>query len=257
MELLRELCCGWERRDGRVAEMLKNLGDIIHAYGEEFKKTFISTDENQKKLYGFFVSRKLLEAAYASFLLRFDPVRFLILRNYQMKAGYSHSERHMASIDWSKDFVPTEKVQIEKEVSSKDFVRALLGGHLGDSIWSQSISAIDKKYSTGPCPQYITDIISPWYDDNSDLKKTEVILNIYRQESQSIFSSLSKGVHLEFIVKEDTKLDPVTIDETMTRAITLIMRVGFILSFSDTILNPIESSHVERIYSQLIEDLSL
>lgn len=255
MNDIKVLCCSSAFSSGRVHEMLNCMGGVVKKYGEELINNFKSASSEQKTMYGSYLARKFLEASYTSMLMKVDPIRFLVLHTRQNNGNYDLGIRHESSISWSVDFVPSKSVNTETEVSPDKFGRALLGGHLAEEVFFRAIEAVDSAYANGK-PEFVERVIRPWYDDYGNLRKRSDILAIYRQRSQSLFSSLSKGVHLEFVIDEGVKLDDLLVDEKSEEAFILVASVGFILSFSDVVVPAITKDQAEILLQNVFDKVS-
>jgi len=66
------------------------------------------------------------------------------------------------------------------------------------------------------------------------------VLDVFRGRAQHCFSSLSKGVHLEFLVDETIVLDPVTVVQHMLDAVKLVSQLGYLSSHMDSVYTKIE-----------------
>lgn len=252
MQKLRALCCETIHQDSRLLEMLDNMGFIVEVFGDKLLKLLRDGSESDKSIYGCFLARKFLEASFSSLLMKIDPVRFLVLRDFQSMENYSADTRHNISIEWSTDFAPKQVVKVDEDVAPEKLVRALLKGHLATTVWGPAIKKIDAFYSANGSPEFVQKIIRDWYrPDAGGLKSVGDILEIYRGRSQRLFSTLSKGVHLEFVVKESSVMDADTIDESIIKTVELVSDVSFILSHSEMSFHKFERQEIET----LVEDI--
>jgi len=252
MEPLRQLCCGTMNYPGRLTDVLSILGNVIERYGEKTLSIVKNGSDDDKCMYGSFVARKLLESASSAILARMDPTRFLILQEYQQRAGTSYrpDERHPAAISWSGDIIPDKASNgvWNSESTPDKFVRALLGGHLAEVAWSNAIDRFFVDESLASQSAWIEQL-SDMYD-KFDTKSSSVdapnrnagssVLGVLRSKAQAIYSSLSKGVHLEFVVDETVVLDPETVVEHMLNATLLVSQLGFLSNYMDSVFTKIE-----------------
>jgi len=113
MEYLQKLCCGeLTSSTGRLNEVLSILGNVIARHEKKALSIIKSGSDEDKSMYGSFVARKLIESALSAIFARMEPSRFLILQEYQQRAGgkYSAHERHPASIAWYGDIIPDKQI---------------------------------------------------------------------------------------------------------------------------------------------------
>lgn len=290
MDDLRQLCCGVTNQPGRLTDVLSILGNVIVRYGNRALSIIKSGSDEDKSMYGSFVARKLLESASSAILARIDPSRFLILQEYQQRAGteYRAHERHPASIAWSGDIIPEKAVNNAwgAEAAPDKFVRALLGGHLAEIAWPNAINIFSKDESDKLQGLWIDEIANIYeekrkYTDekarpserrmedraienennmtnlHSNKAVGTLVLDVFRARAQDTYSALSKGVHLEFIIDETVVLDTATVVEHMLSAIKLVSMLGFLSNYMDSTFTRVEPDvaakllfNVEKAFSQ-------
>lgn len=269
MKQLRQLCCGTTSSSGRLNDVLNILGNVIARYGDKALSIVKDGTGEDKTMYGSFVARKLLESASCAILARMDPPRFLILQEYQQRAGsnYKAHERHPASIQWSGDIIPERAANAvwSNESAPDKFVRALLGGHLAEVAWPMAIDLFARDTVDKSKSQWIEEV-SRTYEgklQQADAKSSHesdvsresensaksqsssvgtLVLDVFRNRFQENFSALSKGVHLEFVVDETVVLDPETVVVHMLAAIKLVSQLGFLSSYMDSVFTKTESN---------------
>lgn len=268
MENLHKLCCGdLTSSSGRIYEVLSILGKVITRHERKALSIIKDGSDEDKSMYGSFVARKLIESASSAILARMDPSRFLILQEYQQRAGanYSAHERHPASITWSGDIIPVSPANaVWNTESDRDkFIRALLGGHLAEVSWPKAIEGFSQDVSDRSKGLWIEELSSIYEQklqqseakparkqvaqegapqlenlnptvSNSGAVGTSV-LGVFRGRAQDCYSALSKGVHLEFVVDETIVLDPDTVVQHMLNAIKLMSQLGYLSSYMDSV----------------------
>ena len=266
MEQLRRLCCGATTTSGRLNDVLTILGNVITRYGDKALSIVKEGSNDDKSMYGSFVARKLLESASCAILARMDPSRFLILQEYQQRAGanYKAHERHPASIQWCGDIIPEKAANAlwNNESAPDKFVRALLGGHLAEIAWPLAIDCFARDTLDKSKSQWIEELSGVYEEkfqqanakssnEPDESKESEnrakssnsqagiLVLDIFRHRFQDTFSALSKGVHLEFVVDETVVLDPETVVVHMLTAVKLVSQLGFLSSYMDSVFTKI------------------
>lgn len=208
-------------------------------------------------MFGSFVARKLLETASSAILARMDPTRFLILQEYQMRAGgnYRAHERHAAAIAWTGDIIPDKPSSSlwSTETSPDKFVRSLFGGHLAEIAWPQAIEKFIAEDADRPASEWLEEI-SRLYEEKH--RRTEVppaqptrigqppttcieVLGVFRSKAQDMYSSLSKGVHLEFVVDETVILDSDTIIQNIRTVVKFITQMAYLSNQMDCIFTKV------------------
>lgn len=250
MEPLRELC-GCAPTKTRIGSVQEILGKDIVRYGSAVSRMMDpEADLEAVSLYGCFAARKLLEAGCISVLGRLDPSRLLILREYQIKGRYALDERHAASIDWKADVISEKSATWVQAVAPDKFVRALLGGHLAEVTWVHAIENLATLSDLIPdlsTSMWINDLVDQYEtrraqktgseqkQDTGTASQAELgILATFRSLAQKSFSTLSKGVHLEFVVDQDAVLDVVTIRQSMAQAVKVLTQIAFASHLTDS-----------------------
>lgn len=288
MEALRQLCCGATTSPSRLNDVLFILGNVITRYGgKALSIVNVGTDED-KTMYGSFVARKLLESASSAILARMDPARFLILQEYQQRAGagYRAHERHPASIAWSGDIIPEKSNNTvwSNESAPDKFVRSLLGGHLAEVTWPKAIERFAQDAFDSSKSLWIEEISNTYEekrqqaeaklanepiapDDSDSLDKRNrpansisnvgtMVLDVFRNRAQGNYSALSKGVHLEFVVDETVVLDPATVVEHMLNAVKLVSQLGFLSNYMDSVYSKIEPNAAVELLHNIEESFA-
>jgi hypothetical protein len=226
-------------------------------------------DEVAISLYGCFAARKMLEAGCTALLSAVDPLRLLVLREFQLKGRYELGERHPASIDWRADIISSKQPTWSEATAPDKFIRALLGGHVGEVAWSHAISQlsmIDPEIPTRSSwieeitSQYEARCAAAQRDENGELSDPSApslaILSSFRQGAQQLFSTLSKGVHLEFIVDQTALFDIPTVTETMKRAAKTITQLAFISHMIDCRSSNLDLAHATDLLVQIDRDVN-
>lgn len=288
MDALRELCCGNTTSEGRLNDVLSILGNVITRYGAKSLSVVKNGSDEDKVTYGCFIARKLLESASSAILARMDPSRFLILQEYQQRAGagYKAHERHPAAIAWSGDIIPDKASNAVwgTESTPDKFVRALLGGHLAEVAWPKAIERFALDQSDRPkglwfeelsniyevkCQQAdaqptgekrVEEGAAPLADRNQSATFSASVgasvLGVLRAKAQDNYSALSKGVHLEFVVDETVVLDPATVVEHMLTAVKIVALLGYLSNYMDSVFTCIDRQKAAGLLFNVEESFS-
>ena len=262
MDALRQICSCPSPTPSRLSGIQEILGRDILNYGNAVERLLKpDASANEIALFGCFAARKLLEAGCVALLARFDPSRLLILREFQIKGKYALTSRHQASIDWSGDVVSEGRASWADTTSPSKFVRSLLGGHLAEVVWHEAISKFaqpeDPTLDTGGSA-WLEELLTQHQtraarraqgkQKSQDARGTPgptaqpepahdsveaELLASFRTNAQQNFSTLSKGVHLEFVVDQSAILDVPTVQATMRRTVKLLTQLAYISHFAD------------------------
>ena len=258
MQQLRELCVGNVDPQTRVGSIQNILGTEIERYGSAVVAMFDSNaNADVISLYGCFAARKLLEAGCFALIARLDPARLLILREFQLRGRYALDERHSASLDWAVDVISEKKPGWNDAVSADKFLRSLLGGHMAEVTWAPAIERLANSASSGDLDRsvWVTEFLGQ-YDErrnvaggaNVDAIRSEnstlahfqaelAVLATFRTVAKQTFSTLSKGVHLEFVVEQHTVFDVPTILASMRQALKVTSQMAFVSHFMESALS--------------------
>jgi len=272
--------CGCDLAGGAKIEGIQQiLGKDIQRYGNAvvaMRKA--DADPDQVSLFGSFAARKLLEAGCVAVLCRMDPTRLLVLREFQIRGKYALAERHPASIDWRGDVLSEKKAGWTDTVSPDKFIRSLLGGHMAEVMWVDAIAALAQISETDPAlaeSKWIDELIG-YYDDSRQKREQQAaeappqdgagggqdkkpadpraelgLLSILRTQAETTFSTLSKGVHVEFVVDRETIFDNGTILEQMRLATKLLTQIAFVSHLNDCNFNAMSPADALKLVLQI------
>lgn len=271
---LRKLCGCTAAGDSRIVGVRNILGNEIEQYGVAAVNLLkMPADKSALSLYGCFTARKLLEAGCVALLSQIDPSRLLILREFQMKGDYGLSERHPAAIDWKVDVISEKKTGWKDAIGPDKFVRSLLGGHLAEIAWLDAISKIDTlPAGDSDKSSWIQKLVTEYSArieqateeavDGADLSArtshaNQATLSGFRSNVKSLFSLLSKGVHLEFIIDSRTLFDIPTVTENMRKSIKILTQLSFISHLMDCTNAPMEIAEAAALVLEVEQALNV
>jgi len=86
----------------------------------------------------------------------------------------------------------------------------------------------------------------------NDLKKInpEGIVDSFKNEANRLYSSLSKGIHQEFVVPISINYDPPTVKEILTETIALVTKMALVSHYIPTIAT---KSDKDTLFRHLVE----
>lgn len=161
-----------------------------------------------------FLARKFLELSLTSLLARIDPLRVIAARKNQRDSSFEAGRQNASSISWSGDIIPKnpppkggawQSLSLEKGVE-----RSVLGWHFGE-------------VAIAPGLQWLSDI------DNTN---SEWLRDICNQDSPfewikgrltQLYSTLSKGVHAEYLLDDRTAFDQASVQQHMQDCYRLVL----------------------------------
>ncbi|WP_139019145.1 hypothetical protein [Acidovorax radicis] len=146
-----------------------------------------------------FLCRKFLELSLTSMLSRVDPLKVLAARKHQRLETYEEGKPNPSSIAWSGDIFPSEKTAAGASIwdvggLKKGPERSLLGWHLSEVAFKPGLRWLTETKSSE----------SAWVDE---IAAVDDPFGMLRSRLGQIYSSLSKGVHAEYLVDEEVAFD--------------------------------------------------
>lgn len=220
------LVCGDFQNLGDISEVLEFIGENVETFFVRCRDFLGSDGNTQLMQLGPYCGRAFLESACNAFIGRLDPVRLLHVRRIQSKEGYKVEERNVASIWWAGDVVT------KNEPKETDVTRALLAKYTDEILWKPGFERLLDSTSNNAG--------SIWL---SELQKytPEGIGYTFRNEAGDLYSSLSKGVHQEFVTPQTTKYDNTTVQNFLKRTIKLVSMMALITHYIPVSLARVES----------------
>lgn len=161
-----------------------------------------------------FLARKFLELSLTALLTRIDPIRVIAARKNQLDASFELGRQNFSSIAWSGDLLPNDKVPnspIWDSINLKKGVeRSFLGWHISAVAVSDGLRWLCDK----------EDSQSFWI---RELSAQESPLDWIRGRLGRLYSTLSKGVHAEYLLDDGTAFDQGSIRQYMHDCYMLIL----------------------------------
>ena len=160
-----------------------------------------------------FLIRKYLELCGTCLLARIDPLRVLAARKNQEHESFTPGKANPQSITWSGDIVPRrppvnstdpwDSKQLENGVE-----RSLLGWHVGDLALTPGLRWVVDETSAD----------SSWL---KDLRSKDDGVAWIKGQIGNLYSTLSKGVHSEYLTDVRNEFDRLSIDQHLRDAYKL------------------------------------
>lgn len=169
-------------------------------------------------LFGPFLGRSVLELTYTALVGRLDPFRLLVLREIQMQqtAGDAAAlgERCHAAIQWSGDVRPMkdgENQELWSLSKTMDKIqRSLFGKHYEQIYWIPAFTTLIDSFTDAQQ--------GVWFDELRKITP-ESVTHRFRADSDRTYSSLSKGIHHEFVIPPEKFYSPETVFELLKDAL--------------------------------------
>jgi hypothetical protein len=160
-----------------------------------------------------FLARKLLETSLTGLLARFDPLRVLAARKNQRDASYGIGRQNASSIAWSGDIFPKGKAPQgnpwESDNLNKGVERSLLGWHVAEVAITPGLGWLADQDNSK----------SEWL---RELGSQERPIEWIKGRLTQLYSTLSKGVHAEYLLDDRSAFDPASIKQHLGDCYTLI-----------------------------------
>jgi hypothetical protein len=160
-----------------------------------------------------FLARKFLELSLTALLARIDPIRVLSARKNQLHSSYEVGRQNSSSVAWSGDIFPNEKAPASNWDSGtlkKGVERSLLGWHVGEVAISHGLRWLADAENSD----------SIWLRELSGQEKP---LSWIHGRLNQLYSTLSKGVHAEYLLDDGTAFDQETIQQHMRDCYMLVL----------------------------------
>jgi hypothetical protein len=217
---LTQLACGEPPVASDLAEILAHLGSTLDVFIEQARK-LSEQDDVTHTFIGPFIGRSLLELFFTSIIARIDPFRVLVLRKMQRQPDYNLGVRRASSIQWQGDILaaraPTQPIWADHKL--EDISRAILSDYHGHVHWESALTRLVDTIDAG--------YNSPWFAELQAVDPANFPAQA-RAEATRLYSSLSKGMHHEFVIPPENLYDRTTVSTLITDGLRLCGKVGLL-----------------------------
>lgn len=171
---------------------------------------------------GPFFGRSLLELGTTALIGRLDPLRLLVVRKIQAQDNYKTGIAWKASIRWTGDVIADKKATTlwSETLDYKDVSRALLGEYYDQLLWrpaaQEMLGAVQEKGA------WLADLAAY----NMDL-----FISRKRNEIGRLYSSLSRGIHHEFVMPPSVLYDRSTVVDLVLSTVRQVADLGLVSHF--------------------------
>ena len=227
MGSLSEMLCGNYKNLGELSEILELLASTIDDVSRRCFEFLQQNESDDITTLGAYCGRTLLEASCIALVGRITPYRLLLLKRYQEQPSYDLGIRHKISIEWKGDILPKSNItkdQLWNKIDDKAFTSPLLSDYMWDIYWIPAFKRL------------LDDTENENHAYLSDLAKIppDGICQNIRKEAEELYSSLSKGIHQEFIIPHGVAYDAITVQNLLQRTVVLITRLALISHYIPT-----------------------
>lgn len=183
--------------------------------------TWLSSQDTRRiASLGPFMARSVLELAVTALIGRLDPLRLFVVKRIQEQPSYDTRVAWKASIRWQGDVVSERVKQLWGPGQDyKEMTKALLGDYYDEVLWRPAIGRLlDSEIDTSNS-SWLADLRASTGEDFVPKRRTEIT---------QVYSSLSKGVHPEFVMPPGALYDRNTVRDLVARTIRVVADIGLV-----------------------------
>jgi len=235
------MCGKIESMNSELDEILKHLSKSIDLIINEIKQ-LKEYDANKFAFLSPFFGRSLLELGCTALIAKLDPFRILIIREKQM-ADYEIDKPHKSSIRWQGDVLAEKQIDdLWNDKFLKNPTRALLGDYYCHIFWHKGIEALFDQVEDSRGGDWFVDIKN--YDANG-------LCAMIRGKLARLYSSLSKGIHHEFVIPPGVSFDKDTVNELLIDSINMMAVLGLVSNLVSHVKNPLNLSYAIELFERI------
>ncbi|MBF0178794.1 MAG: hypothetical protein HQM03_02080 [Magnetococcales bacterium] len=229
-KLFSTLVCGETNETSQLSAILKNMSiPIDHYFNLILSYRDANIDSKDMTFLGPFCGRALLEASLTVLLGRIDPFRILVISKFQSSQSYDLHKRNEIAIAWNKDILtdnkPNPKIWTDP-LKIEQISRSLFSPYVDEIFWKPSATQLIDLLGTLPEVPTILSIVKETEPENF-IKKIKGI-------ATSVYSTLSKGTHAEFVVPIHSVCDQTTINDKFDQLLKVIVCLAMASHFIET-----------------------
>jgi hypothetical protein len=239
MDEIHRLCTGIIDRQYMESDFTFGMDCIGESLKENADNLYdLWQDRNSRDFIKFAptCARLVFEQSLAILLGRLDPIRFVALVRGAESTDFLLGQKNNSSFSWTKDVLPDVKPPASgwwSQDSLKQVYRTLLHGQLADYLFESTHTFLipdltdwTSDYST--LPNWITELLA--------IETGNRVLGRLRKYALESYSSLSKGIHFEFLKGSSTSLSKDTVESAIGDCITVIGTCALYTEFCDIAL---------------------
>jgi len=204
-----------------IGEIMSFIRGTIDRVMEELA-WLSSQDDRRVSMLGPFLGRSLLELSTTALVGRMDPLRLLVVRQIQSQPAYDPGARWKASMQWQGDVVAAKAVKElwTDGVQYDAITKALLGDYYDHLLWQPAHQRLLATSLAG----------GSWLSDLGRIP-AESFVPRERDVITRLYSSLSKGIHHEFVMPPGALYDRTTVVDLVQRAVHVVADIAVISHF--------------------------
>lgn len=153
-----------------------------------------------------FLARKFLELSLTSLLARIDPVRVIAARKNQRDTSFETGRQNASSILWTGDIFPKNPPPKGNVWQSNNLEKGIERSALGWHFCEVAIA---------PGLQWLSDVDNPRSEWLRELSNQDKPFDWIKGRLAQLYSTLSKGVHAEYLLDDRTAFDQASVQQHM------------------------------------------
>lgn len=243
MNSIEDLVCGIEILpspfiDGDYVGLVRRLRSDLATLHPQIRSAVRDNTNLPASAVFPFLARKFLELSLTGLLARLDPIRVIAARKNQNDASFLIDQSNPSSISWTGDLLPKPKLPTSNNWASENIAkgpeRSLLGWHFGE-------------VAITPGLQYLADLNNTDSIWLRELASQDNPFNWIKGRLKNLYSTLSKGVHFEYLLDDHIDFDNDSIQQHMNDCFKMVFllaaatHVSPLFSRSIPIANAIEA----------------
>ncbi|QCF36978.1 hypothetical protein [Salinivibrio sp. YCSC6] len=172
-------------------------------------------------LYGPYLGRSILELSMTALIARVDPFKILLMKGKQEQPDYDLGKPHSSAIRWQGDVVDKAVSNIWNDKSLKDPTRAIFGAYQVQLVLISSAELVIDEGSESS--------MGEWYAQLSSTTPDSTIESI-KSKINTAYSSLSKGIHHELLIPQESVLDRDTVISLLNETFYIVASISLLIS---------------------------
>ncbi|MDD2711637.1 MAG: hypothetical protein PHU77_01855 [Simplicispira sp.] len=241
--------------DGDFTLAMKSIFTSLSNHESELKNYWIDAGKTVDVRIFASCSRMLLEQGCAAILGRLDNIRLVSIIKGSSSVDFKLGQRNASSFIWSKDVLPDVKPSggnyWTQESMNKGIHRSLLEGHLAEYLFSTGhIPVLDKLIQATESINTIPD----WIIDIQKKEKGMAVLANIRTMISEAYSTLSKGIHFEFFLGNNTQPNREEIVKATSKAIIALATIAIYTNLTDIGLHKADSDTAISSFISIISE---
>ena len=230
-----------------VDVVLKHVSDSIDTILNELV-WLNSQDPARIALFGPFLGRSLQELAALALIGRLDPLRVLLIQQVQAQPSYKVNLAWKSSLRWQGD-VLAEKVSDlwGEKVKYDTITKALLGDYFDHLVWRSALGRVLSHTPTHSGKAWLTQLRR---------EPREAFVDNRRKELSNQYSSLSKGIHHEFVMPPGAQYDKSTVSTLIGGTVHTVATLGLVSHFVSHSIRLIPATDAFQLFDN-VEDLEV